>query len=124
MKKIELQERRARRTRYKIRQSVSDAARKGLERYRFSAHISNNYIYAQVIDDIRGVTLASCSSIDKAFGEKLSKNAESAAKVGAALGEKLLAGNIMHLVFDKGHRRYGKRLAALVDAVREKGINV
>ena len=124
MKKLELQERRARRTRYKIRQSVLNSARKGLERYRLSAHISNNYIYAQVIDDLRGLTLASCSSIDKVFEGKLSKNAESAAKVGAVLAEKLVAGNIMHLVFDKGHRKYGKRLAALVDAVREKGVNI
>lgn len=124
MKKLDLQKRRAARTRYKIRRSVLGAVLKGIKRYRLSAHISNSHIYAQVIDDIAGTTLVACSSLDKRFGSKLSKNAESAAKVGDMLGNSLLERKITHLVFDKGHRQYGKRLSALVDAVRSKGVNV
>ena len=123
--KLELTRRRASRVRYKLRKTVLRNSINSQARYRVSVHMSNRYIYAQVIDDDHGTTLAHCSSLDKVFGEKLSKDSGSAAKVGEQLADYILAKNIKtDLVFDKGGRKYGRRLDALAGALRSKGLKI
>ena len=107
-------ERRAYRTRNKIRR-VSD-------RPRLSVFRSSKHIYAQVIDDARGVTLAAASS--KALGENaVGKKAEVAALVGKAIAEAAIAKGIKSVVFDRGAYAYHGRVKALADAAREGGLD-
>lgn len=81
---------------------------------------SNKNIEAQVIDDVRGVTLASASSI--ALKLENGSNIEAAAQVGKAVAEACLAKGIENVVFDRGGYVYHGRVAALADAAREAGL--
>ena len=102
---------RKRRVRRKIRGSA--------ERPRLAVFRSAKHIYVQVIDDDKGVTLASASSLtDKVDG----KGVEKAAKVGALAGERAKAAGINTIVFDRSSFRYHGRVKALADAVREAGL--
>lgn len=92
---------------------------------RLAVYRSTKHIYAQLIDDVKGVTIASASSIDKDLREKLSHggNIESAKMVGEALAKKALAAGVTDVVFDRGGFLYHGRVAALADAAREAGLN-
>ncbi len=92
---------------------------------RLAVYRSTKHIYAQIIDDVNGVTLASASSIDKDLREKLSHggNIDSAKAVGEAIAKKALAKKINDVVFDRGGFLYHGRVAALADAAREAGLN-
>lgn len=81
---------------------------------------SNKHIEAQVIDDVKGVTLASASSV--ALKLENGSNVEAAKKVGAALAEACKAKKISTVVFDRGGYIYHGRVAALADAAREGGL--
>lgn len=81
---------------------------------------SNKNIEAQVIDDVKGVTLASASSIALKFEN--GSNIEAAAQVGKAVAEACLAKGIENVVFDRGGYVYHGRVAALADAAREAGL--
>ena len=81
---------------------------------------SNKNIEAQVIDDVKGVTLASASSI--ALKLENGSNIEAAAQVGKAVAEACLAKGIENVVFDRGGYAYHGRVAALADAAREAGL--
>ncbi|MDD7316317.1 MAG: 50S ribosomal protein L18 [Bacillales bacterium] len=81
---------------------------------------SNKNIEAQVIDDVKGVTLASASSI--ALKLENGSNIEAAAQVGKAVAEACLAKGIENVVFDRGGYVYHGRVAALADAAREAGL--
>ena len=81
---------------------------------------SNKNIEAQVIDDVKGVTLASASSI--ALKLENGSNIEAAAQVGKAVAEACLAKGIENVVFDRGGYVYHGRVAALADAAREVGL--
>lgn len=83
---------------------------------------SNSNIYAQVIDDVNGVTLASASTIEKDFEGKGS-NSEAAAKVGKLLAERAKAKGIENVCFDRGGYLYHGRVKALADGAREGGLN-
>ena len=83
---------------------------------------SNANIYAQVIDDVNGVTLASASSIEKGF-EGQGNNSEAAAKVGKLLAERAKAKGIENVCFDRGGYLYHGRVKALADGAREGGLN-
>ena len=83
---------------------------------------SNANIYAQVIDDVNGVTLASASSIEKDF-EGMGSNSEAAAKVGKLLAERAKAKGIENVCFDRGGYLYHGRVKALADGAREGGLN-
>lgn len=98
-----------------IRAKVSGTA----ERPRLSVFRSNAQIYAQVIDDVKGVTLASASSLK--ITEKLTKT-EKAAKVGAALAEAAKKAGVETVVFDRNGYLYHGRVQALADAAREAGL--
>ena len=78
-------------------------------------------IYAQVIDDVNGVTLASASSLDKAI-EGYGGNVAAATAVGKLVAERALAKGIENVVFDRAGNKYHGRIAALADAAREAGL--
>jgi large subunit ribosomal protein L18 len=96
-----------------------------VERPRLNVFRSSTNIYAQVIDDINGRTLASASTVDKAIAAQLEgKNKSEAAKiVGQVLAERAKAAGIGAVVFDRGGYRYHGRVAALADGAREGGLN-
>lgn len=99
----------------KIRSQISGTS----ERPRLAVFRSNLYIYAQLIDDVKGVTLASASDIS--LKEK-SPKLERAAKVGAMLGANAKKAHITKVVFDRGGFAYKGRVRALADAAREAGL--
>jgi large subunit ribosomal protein L18 len=94
------------------------------ERPRLSVYRSLENIYAQVIDDSRGVTLAAASTIDPALREELAglKKLEAAKRVGALVAERAKAAGINQVVFDRGGNKYHGRVKALADAAREGGL--
>jgi large subunit ribosomal protein L18 len=97
------------------------AASKG--RARLSVHRSSMHIYAQVIDDEKGVTIASASSIEKELREKSGANVAAAKIVGKLVAERALQKGIKDVVFDRGQYLYHGRIKALADAAREGGLN-
>ena len=99
---------------FRIRKSVKGTA----ERPRLSVFRSNKQIYAQVINDITGTTLASASSLGL---EKMNKT-EQAKKVGELIAEKAKAAGITAVVFDRGGNKYTGRVAAVADGAREGGL--
>ena len=91
------------------------------ERPRLNVFRSLAHIYAQVIDDEKGITLAAASSMDKDFEGK-GGNIEAAKKVGLAIAKKALDKGIKTVVFDRGGYIYHGRVAALAEAAREGGL--
>ena len=91
------------------------------ERPRLNVYRSNANIYAQVIDDVNGVTLAAASSNEKDFG-MYGGNVEAAKKVGQLVAERAKAKGIEEVVFDRGGYIYHGRVQALADAAREGGL--
>jgi len=104
--------------RYRIRKKVSGTA----SRPRLSVFRSNNDIYAQLIDDANGVTLASASSREKdVVAQKVNKSSKSAL-VGQAIAKKAVALGITTCVFDRGGYLYHGRVKAVADGAREGGL--
>lgn len=101
--------------RARIRSRVTGTAQKP----RLSVFRSNRFIYAQLIDDVTGITLVSSSS--RALDEKVSK-VESSTLVGKTLAEKALAAGIAEVVFDRGGYLYHGRVKSLADGAREAGL--
>lgn len=91
------------------------------ERPRLNVFRSAKHIYAQVIDDINGVTLAAASSLDKEF-EGYGGNKDAARKVGELVGKKALDKGIENVVFDRGGYLYHGRVAELAAGARESGL--
>ena len=104
----------------RVRKSISGTA----ERPRLNVFRSLSDIYAQVIDDENGNTLASASSIDKELRPKMKgmEKTEQARLVGQAIAERAKAKGIESVVFDRGGYRYIGRVKALADAAREGGL--
>jgi large subunit ribosomal protein L18 len=107
--------RRAERTRIRLRSLANG-------RPRLSVFRSSKNIYAQVIDDENGVTLASASSLE---GEKAAKGSDkdAAARVGALVAQRAIEKGVKDVVFDRGGYIYHGRVKALADAAREAGLN-
>ncbi|MBQ7975124.1 MAG: 50S ribosomal protein L18 [Clostridia bacterium] len=101
----------------RVRKNISGTA----ERPRLNVFRSLNNIYAQIIDDTKGVTLVAASSLDKGF-EGYGGNIEGAKKVGQLVAEKALAAGIKQVVFDRGGYVYHGRVAALAEGAREGGL--
>ena len=91
------------------------------ERPRLNVFRSNANIYAQIIDDVNGVTLVSANTLEKDF-EGATGNREAAKKVGAVLAERAKAKGIEEVVFDRGGYVYHGRVAALAEGAREAGL--
>ncbi|MDO8879307.1 MAG: 50S ribosomal protein L18 [Coriobacteriia bacterium] len=104
----------------RVRGKVSGTA----ERPRLRVSRSNLHIYAQLIDDVAGQTLASASSIDPDLRSALKSgaNADAARAVGEAIGRRALEAGITEVVFDRGGRLYHGRVAALAEGAREAGL--
>jgi large subunit ribosomal protein L18 len=113
-----LRERRKRRLRFSLRQKSGG-------RLRLSVFRSQKQIYAQIIDDTRGVTLCAASTLEKALREKLRTGAdrEAAAAVGALIAERARALGIDKVVFDRGAYLYHGRVKALAEAARAGGLD-
>ena len=92
-----------------------------LECPRLNVFRSNANIYAQIIDDVNGVTLVSANTLEKEF-EGATGNAEAAKKVGTVLAERAKAKGIEQVVFDRGGYIYHGRVAALAEGAREAGL--
>ena len=94
-------------------------------RPRLSVYRSDKNIYAQIIDDATGRTLASASTIDKAIKGSLESGwtQEAAAAIGKLIAERGLAANVKQVVFDRGGYLYHGRVKALADAAREGGLD-
>lgn len=109
-----------RRKHLSIRNKISGTA----ERPRLSIYRSNNNIFAQLVDDVNGVTLVAASTISKEIkGDvKHGGNIESAKLIGKKLAELALAKEISVIVFDRSGYKYTGRVAALAEAAREAGL--
>ena len=103
----------------RIRKKVSGTA----ERPRLAVFRSLNHIYAQVIDDVSGKTLAAASTTEKDLKGTTGGNIEAAQKVGKTVAERALAAGVSNVVFDRGGYLYHGRVKALLDATREAGLN-
>jgi large subunit ribosomal protein L18 len=110
--------RRRERTRFKLRQSARG-------RTRLSVFRSSRHIYAQIIDDAAGRTLAAASTLDEAVKKDLKTGADSdAAKaVGKAIAERAKQAGVARVVFDRGGYIFHGRVKALADAAREGGLD-
>jgi large subunit ribosomal protein L18 len=95
------------------------------DRLRLSVFRSSKHIYAQVIDDAKGLTIVSASSIDKDLKGNLQKGTDvaAAAEVGKLVAERALKAGVKDVVFDRGGYIYHGRIKALADAAREAGLN-
>jgi len=94
-------------------------------RLRLSVHRSSKNIYAQVIDDAAGTTVAAASTLDKDLRAKLKTGADkaAAAEVGKLVAERAKAAGVKDVVFDRGGFMYHGRIQALAEAAREGGLN-
>ena len=115
MAKLTLFERRRQRVRTSLRKRAGARAR-------LSIHRSGRHIYAQVIDDTAGKTVAAASSLDKDLKGKTGATKDSAAAVGKALAERAKKAGVSSVVFDRGGFLFHGRVKALADAAREGGL--
>ena len=99
--------------------------RSGGGRPRLSVFRSSKHIYAQVIDDLKGETLASASSLEKTLrdGGKTGADIDAARAVGKLLAERAVKNGVTEVVFDRGSYLYHGRVKALADAARESGLS-
>jgi large subunit ribosomal protein L18 len=106
----------------RVRRAVKAAAN---GRMRLSVHRSSKHIYAQVIDDVKGVTLVSASSLEKAQrdGGKTGADIAAAKAVGKLVAERATKAGVKQVVFDRGRYMYHGRVKALADAAREGGLS-
>ena len=115
MAKLSLLDRRRRRVRTALRARSSGKPR-------LSVHRSGRHIYAQVIDDAAGKTIAAASSLDKDLTAATGATKDSAATVGKAVAERARKAGVSSVVFDRGGFLFHGRVKALADAAREGGL--
>ena len=115
MAKLSLFDRRRQRVRTSLRATASGKPR-------LSVHRSGRHIYAQVIDDAAGKTLAAASTLDKDLKGKAGATKDGAAQVGKTLAERAKAAGVSRVVFDRGGFLFHGRVKALADAAREGGL--
>jgi large subunit ribosomal protein L18 len=115
MAKLTLFERRRQRVRTSLR-------KRGGIRPRLSIHRSGRHIYAQVIDDSEGRTVAAASSMEKDARESTGATVASAQEVGRRVAERAKAAGVTRVVFDRGGFLFHGRVKALADAAREGGL--
>ena len=116
------QQRRTFRTRNKLRKVNVDRSGQKLARPRLSVHRTGKAIYAQIIDDVRGVTLASASTVDKELKLKNGGNIEAAHKVGKLVAERAKKAGVSLVQFDRGAYVYHGRVKAVAEGAREGGL--
>ena len=106
-----------------IHKRIRRKVRGSTERPRLALYRSLNHIYAQVIDDYRGLTIVSASTTEKDLRGASGGNVDAARRVGQAIAERALAKGIEQVVFDRGGYLYHGRIKALTDAARAAGLN-
>ena len=105
------------------KQRVRYKTKKISKRNRLSVFRSNNHLYAQLIDDVRGLTLASSSSIEKSIKDKNLSRKETAELVGKSIAKKIISKGIDKVAFDRGKYKYHGLIKILADAARVEGLN-
>ncbi|MAR56088.1 MAG: 50S ribosomal protein L18 [Rickettsiales bacterium] len=117
MKRVSADVRRKMRARFKIKQKANG-------RPRLSVHRSGQHMYAQLIDDLQGVTLVAASTLDQDIRKENKNGAtmKAAEAVGKLIGERAKKANIDEVVFDRGSFLYHGRVKALADAARQAGL--
>jgi large subunit ribosomal protein L18 len=108
--------------RAKIKRRIRKKVTGSTERPRLCVFRSNKEIYAQIIDDVKGVTLASASSLKKEEAHSGNKK-DQAAVVGKLIAEKAMQAGVTAVIFDRNGYRYHGRVKELADAAREAGLN-
>jgi large subunit ribosomal protein L18 len=103
---------------FRVRKNVRGSA----ERPRLVVTRSTRHITAQIVDDLKGHTLASASTLDASLRGADGSKSDLAVKVGALLAERAQAAGVSKVVFDRGGNRYAGRIAKLADAAREAGL--
>lgn len=106
-----------------IHQRIRRKVRGSTARPRLAIYRSTNHIYAQVIDDERGQTVASASSTEKDLRGSTGGNIEAAKRIGRTIAKRAQAAGVTQVVFDRGGYLYHGRIKALTDAAREAGLN-
>ena len=107
--------RRQNRTRYKLKKVTN--------RKRLTVFKSNNHIFVQVINDEKGLTLASASSMEKIFKEEKQTKKQLAEKIGAEIAKRSIKSGINEVAFDKGKYKYHGLIKILADSARTQGLN-
>jgi large subunit ribosomal protein L18 len=104
----------------RVRKKITGTA----QRPRLSVFRSSKHIYAQLIDDVQGVTLAAASTLDKELADQIGNggNVEAARKIGELIANRAKAKGVTQVVFDRGGYLYHGRIQALADAAREAGL--
>ena len=112
------------RRQFRVRKVVKKASENNL-RARLSVYRSGQHIYAQVIDDTKGVTLAAASTLDADIKAKLksSSNKDAATAVGKVVAERAKKAGVEKVAFDRGSYAYHGRVKALAEAAREAGLS-
>jgi large subunit ribosomal protein L18 len=117
----------AQNSRANIRRAVHTRIRKKVrgttDRPRLAVYRSLNHIYAQVIDDDNGKTLATASTTEKDLAGGTGGNIDAAQRIGRAIAERAIAAGVSSVVYDRGGYVYHGRVKALIDASREAGLN-
>lgn len=106
-----------------IHQRIRRKVKGSTNRPRLAIYRSLNHIYAQVIDDLSGQTLASAASTEKDLRGSSGGNLEAARRIGTAVAERAIAKGIEQVVFDRGGYLYHGRIKALTEAARAAGLN-
>ena len=125
MKALTAAQRRNFRTRNKIRKVNVDQVKNRETRPRLSVFRSGRHIYAQIIDDTKGVTLAAASTLDADIKGKVktSANKDAATTVGKLVAERARKAGVEKVVFDRGRYLYHGRVKAVAEGAREGGLN-
>ena len=110
-----MNDKRTRRTRYKLKKVSS--------RSRLSVFRSNNHLYAQVIDDSKGITIASASSLEKDILKNENSRKELAAIIGTEIAKRSISKGVIDVAFDKGKYKYHGLIKILADSARTEGLN-
>ena len=98
-------------------------SKKVSKRNRFSVFRSNNHLYAQLIDDSKGITLASSSSLEKSIKDKKLQRKEIAELIGKNIAKKIISKGIDKVAFDRGRYKYHGLIKILAESARIEGLN-
>ena len=105
------------------KQRVRYKTKKVSKRNRLTVFRSNSHLYAQLIDDTKGLTLASSSSVEKSIKEKNLSRKETAELIGKSIAKKIISKGIDKVAFDRGKYKYHGLIKILADAARVEGLN-
>ena len=105
------------------KQRVRYKTKKVSKRNRLTVFRSNSHLYAQLIDDTKGLTLASSSSVEKSIKEKNLSRKETAELIGKSIAKKIISKGIDKVAFDRGKYKYHGLIKVIAEAARVEGLN-